>query len=281
MVSGSALAPLLAPLRPAELVLRDWVGPQLDAAMVARIAAADYGFNVDEYRRDVEDLRHVGRLPTDPSDLPEEVLSLSSWSTVERGPAGPEQERRHRLIRLFSCLFLVGCPSRNGRPVDSLTSLLDAAIELGPEAVDATCRFLAWCRLTEPGDWRDDPNALPFLTLALVVLCGQLPDRPTPDPVAGLLAAFVEELSTALDEENRLWSTRPIPDLLKLTAMGESRRAWRSLAQRCLIDGPAPGPGTDVRLARLGQAIRGDLVADIAELRPLLMPGAPPAPDRG
>jgi hypothetical protein len=48
--------------------------------------------------------------------------------------------------------------------------------------------------------------------------------------------------------------------LLKLTAAAESRRIWVALADRCL---PA-------KLSPLGQAIRGDLAVDAAELRSLL-----------
>jgi len=123
---------------------------------------------------------------------------------------------------------------------------------------------------TSPGDWRDDLTSRPILTLALAILCTQLPQPPTPDPPPGLLASFVEELAVALTEENLLWSPHPVPALLKRTAMAESRRAWASLAQRCLVDGPAPTAGRGAQLTLLGQAIRGELEADADELRELL-----------
>jgi hypothetical protein len=52
--------------------------------------------------------------------------------------------------------------------------------------------------------------------------------------------------------------------------MAESRRAWISLAERCLVDRPAPSTARGARLTRLGQAIRGELEADADELRELL-----------
>lgn len=48
--------------------------------------------------------------------------------------------------------------------------LVDSALELDPAAVQAALRFLAWCRLHEPGDWRSDPTAPPFLTVAFLLL---------------------------------------------------------------------------------------------------------------
>jgi hypothetical protein len=162
---------------------------------------------------------------------------------VEHGAGLVTAARRLHLMRLFSCLFLVRAATADGMPVNALTPLVESAVELGPDAVAPASRFVAWCRVNEPGDWRDDPTSRPNLTLALVVLRTQLPQPPTPDPLPGLLASFVEELAVALTEENLFWSPRPIPALLKRTAMAESRRAWVSLAQRCLVDGPAPSTG--------------------------------------
>jgi hypothetical protein len=259
----------MADLEPSELALRDWVGPQLDASMVEEIAAADYGVDVAGYRQGVEDLRR-GPLPGELLRSPAEVLSLTRWSAVDELRAAPMAARRMHLMRLFSCLFLVRAATADGMPVNALTPLVESAVELGPDAVAPATRFVAWCRVNQPGDWRDDPTSRPILTLALVVLSTQLPRQPTPDPLPGLLASFVEELAVALTEENLLWSPRPVPALLKRTAMAESRRAWVSLAQRCLVDWPAPSTARGARLTRLGQAIRGELEADADELRELL-----------
>lgn len=257
----------MADLEPSELALRDWVGPQLDASMLADIAAADYGVDVPGHRDGIEDLRG-GPLPAELFRSPAEVLALTRWSTVDG--MDPAAARRRHLMRLFCCLFLVRAATADGSPVNSVTPLVESAVELGPDAMAPASRFIAWCRANEPGDWRHDPTSRPILTLALVVLCTQLPQPPTPDPLPGLLASFVEELAVALTEENLHWSPRPIPALLKRIAMAGTRRAWLGLAQRCLIDGPATSTAHSAQLTRLGRAIRGELEADADELRDLL-----------
>ncbi len=258
VAADSGLTRLLDGLRPSELVLRDWVASQLDSSMVDEIAAADYGFGVAEYRDAVAELRLVSRLPSELIGHPAaEVLALTRWSTVDSSELGPEETRRRHVMRLFCCTLLVSASTSDGRPVDSLMPLVESAIALGPAASEAARGFLAWCRLNEPGDWRDDVASRPFLTLALVALSSD------PATVPGLIAAFADELHDALDDEGLLWSQRPIRDLLKLTAMSEARRMWVPLADRWLTAG-------DPRLAILGQAMRGDLTADAEELRSLL-----------
>jgi hypothetical protein len=268
------LTQLLGVLNPSELALRDWVGPQLNESMLEDIAAADYGFNASENRRALEELRRDRWLPDELSCYPEEVLTLTRWSRVE-SQLSPEQARRIHLMRIFCCLVLVRATTMDASPVNSVTPLVESAVELGPDAVDAAGRFLAWCWLHEPGDWREDPRNRPILTLALVVLSTLLPAGRDPELLPALVADFVEDLSAVLAEEYLLWSEHPVRALLKLTAMdGGNRRIWVSLAGRCLIDGPAQHIGHAAVLAQLGRAITGDLAADAAELRSLLVPGA-------
>jgi len=268
-----ALAQLLDVLHPSELALRDWVGPQLSESMLQEIAAADYGVDVGENRRALEELRRDRWLPDELSCYPEEVLALTCSSEVE-AQHSPAEARRIHLMRIFCCLVLVRATTRNSSPVWSVTPLVESAVELGPEAVDAAGSFLAWCWLHEPGDWRDDPTSRPILTLGLVLLSALLPAGRDPKLLPALVAAFVEDLIAVLADEYMLWSERPVRALLKLTAMGSDRRIWVSLASRYLIDGPAQGTEHGVILARLGQAIRGDLNVDALELRSLLVPRA-------
>lgn len=270
MASNPKLARLLAPLDPAELALRNWVAPQLSASMVDEIARGDYSVDVDEHRRAIEELLRVRRLPGELSWHPAEVLSLARSYGLSGSPSDPETARRGHLIRLFSCVVLVR--AGDGSPVNSLTPLVESAIELGPQSVDAAGSYLAWCRLHEPGDWRADSSARPFLTLSLVMLSALLPDGRSAQLLPGLISTFVDDLSAALADEDLLWTERPVRDLLKRTAAAPSRRTWATLASRFLIDGPVRLTEPGLVLARLGQAIRGDLAADAAELRSLLVP---------
>src|SRR5438552_13451632 len=160
----------LAGLQPGELALRDWVAPLLDASMIDELAATDYGSDVTQHRQGIRSLLTVDRLPERLTWHPSEVLELMRWSMPDDPTWKPGSPgRRGHLLRLFSCLVLVRTQTGQD-PTDSLAPLVDSALELEPEAVPATVRFLAWCRLHEPGDWRTDPTAPPFLTFALLLL---------------------------------------------------------------------------------------------------------------
>jgi len=115
VASDPALARLLALLHPSELALRDWVAPQLDASMVEEIAAADYGVDAAEHRDAVEELRRVGRLPTELAWHPAEVLRLTRWSTVDSSKLGPVTARRLHLMRLFAASCWSARPPRTVR----------------------------------------------------------------------------------------------------------------------------------------------------------------------
>jgi hypothetical protein len=267
MPPGAELARLLNCLQPAELLLRDWAGTRLNISLVLELAALDYGEDVDEHRQGIEWLLVAARLPEELPYHPGEVLSLSSWREVddpERRP-GSAGWREH-VKRLFSCLIVLRV-SDTVQPVGSLASLMESALELGPEATQAAIRYLAWCRLHEPGPWRNDVTALPLLTLGLLLLHVTSPPGGDGDVVAGLARAFADEIDAALDEENLSWTEHAVPELLKRTTDGPRRRIWRSLAGRCLVDGPASNADLGAQLALLGRAIRGDTTASIETLR--------------
>jgi hypothetical protein len=120
-------------------------------------------------------------------------LELASYDM----PADPERRpgsvgwRRH-VARLFSCLVLVRANDTSA-PARTLAGLVESALELGPEATDHAVRYVAWCRLHEPGAWRDDAEALPFLTLGLLLLYVRAPEGGDPTIAGGLAQAFVDE----------------------------------------------------------------------------------------
>ena len=266
MPPGGELARLLNRLQPAESALRDWAGTRLNTSMVLELAALDHGEDVDENRQGIEGLLVAARLPEDLPYHPGEVLSLSSWSEPEDPERRPGSAGwREHVKRLFSCLILLRV-SDTVEPAGSLASLVESALELGPEATQAAVRYLAWCRLHEPGPWRNDVTARPFLTLGLLLLYVTTPPGGDPAVVAGLARALVDELDAALAEENLWWSEQALPKLLKLTADGPRRRIWRSLAGRCLVDGPATDADLGARLTLLGRAVRAETTASIETL---------------
>ncbi|MBI4939231.1 MAG: hypothetical protein HY830_00610 [Actinobacteria bacterium] len=246
---------VIAALSPDERALLAWVAPQLDAAAIDTIAAADYGFDVPGHRRELTELVRSPWLPEQLIGGAAEVLALTRWTTP--------RDRRGHLERLFACTLLVRAATSDGDPVNSLAPLVDSAWELGEPARDAAVRYLAWCRLDLPADWRDDPTAAVFLTLAVLLLSAR---RATATAVA---VRLVEELDAVLTDPDLPWRQRPRSPLYvrRDTDLASTRRLWSSLATRCLVDDPAVA---DPRLVALGRVLSGDSDTPVSELRGLL-----------
>jgi hypothetical protein len=261
-VTGSDL---FASFAPDERALLRWVAPQLDATAIEEIAAADYGFDVPGNRRELTALVHSPWLPDELIRDPAEVLALTRWTE----PA----DRRGHLKRLFACTLLVRARTAAGNPVDSLaplvdsawklgeTPLVDSARELGETARDAAVHYLAWCRLNQPGDWRDDPSSPMFLTLAILLLSAEASTS------AALAAVLLDELDAALTSPGLPWRRRPRSPLFtrRDTDDAATRRLWSTLVTRCLTDNPTV---TDPRLTALAAALHGDPVTPLSNLRP-------------
>lgn len=237
---------LFASFAPDERALLAWVAPQVDAAMIDEIAVADYGEHLLEFRAELTELVHSPWLPDELPWNPGEVLALMRSQT----PAG----RRDHIRQLFSCLLLVRAATAQAGPVDSLAPLVDSAWQLGEPARGLAIRFLAWCRLNLPGDWRDDPSSPMFLTLALLLLSAGTTESPA------LAALLVEELDLVLADADLPWRRRPRSPLFarRTGDSGASRRLWSALVTRCLVDNAAV---TDPGLKELGRALGGDTAA--------------------
>ena len=106
----------------------------------------------------------------------------------------------------------------------ALAGLVESALALGPDATATALRYVAWCRLREPGSWRDDPESRPFLTLGLLLLYAMAPDHDDPAVEARPREAFVAEVQ-ALAE----WPGQPPTAAFKAAAGSERRRTWRTL----------------------------------------------------
>lgn len=260
---SAELAQLLDDLRPAELALRDWVRIRLNATIVREMAHLDYGRQADEHRRGIEELLVVNRLPEELPWNPGEVLELSSHEplTGKQRRSGWAGERGH-VARLFSCLVLVRADDTLV-PAAKLAQLVESALELGPEATEHTVRFLAWCRLHEPGAWRHDDAARPFLTWGLLLLYVMAPGARDPAVAARLIRRFVDDVAAALPPEYRSPDQTPTA-MLRKTAGGPGWRVWQALTGRCLIDGTAGGRGPG---ALLDHAIPSQTTVSIDTLR--------------
>ena len=222
------LVALVNALRPAELVLRDWVRPLMDAAVVREIAGLDYGMEVEENRQAIEELLVVKRLPAELLWPPREVLELASY--------GNPEDRQEHVVRLFATLILIRADDTM-QPAATLAGLVESAVELGADATEDAVRYLAWCRLHEPGSWRGDIEARPLLTLGLLLAYLLSPLRKDLAIVTGLTRACVAEAEAALGERQQSWPDQPpaeaFQEMLKDTVGGAAWRTWRALIGRC------------------------------------------------
>jgi hypothetical protein len=175
-------------LRPAETALRDFLRPLLSTGIVERIAGLDHGMDIEGNRRAIEELLRVKRLPRELGWPPREVLELASH-------AKPKDRQGH-IARLFACLVVIRADDALD-PAGTLASLVESALALGPEATGEAVRYLAWCRLEEPGSWRGDAEALPLLTLGLLLAYAMSPMPKDEEIVAGLNGLWEREMPSA------------------------------------------------------------------------------------
>ncbi|GIH04957.1 hypothetical protein Rhe02_30240 [Rhizocola hellebori] len=222
------LTPLLDQLRPSELALRDAVRSLMTAEIVLDMACLDYGEKAEEHRFAIEELLVVHHLPEQLPWPPREVLELASYHRCE-------SEAEH-IARLLACLVLIRADYPQ-QPAATTAALVESALELGPETTEEAMRYLAWCRLHEPGGWRDDLAARPFLTLGVLLTYLSAPVDRDPEVVSGLERACVAEVRAALAEDHPWWPDQPPRKLFRKTAGGDGMRKWRAMASRCLIDG--------------------------------------------
>jgi hypothetical protein len=134
---------------------------------------------------------------------PIERLDRARNSPLTRKQLRPEWAgERGQVARLFTCLVLVRADDTHV-PAAKLAQLIESALELGPEATENTVRFLAWCRLHEPGAWRHDDAARPLLTWGLLLSYAMVPGVQDPAAMAGSIRTFKEDVAAALPEYRR------------------------------------------------------------------------------
>jgi hypothetical protein len=216
---------LVNALHPAELALRDYLRPLLSRTIVSRIAELDYGWEIEENSQAIEELLRVKHLPEELVWPPREVLELASFHR-------PDGDPQWHVARLFACVILVRADDAI-QPATTLAALVESAVALGPDATEDAVRYLAWCRLNEPGSWRDDLEALPFLTLGLLLAYLMSPLAKEPETAAALTATVVREVEAALADEHPWWPGRPSAEVLKRMGGSDGYRIWRSLIGRC------------------------------------------------
>ena len=117
------------------------VRPLVDAAILKKIADADYGSDSEEHLVVLKSIRD-GATPPVPLDWhPEEVCALTRWETPKK------DDRRGHIARLFACAVLLRTAMDGETEVMGLTDTmivaLDSAAVLGIDFVDAYVRWAA------------------------------------------------------------------------------------------------------------------------------------------
>ena len=246
MDAPTDLPPLLrARLRPSLTAWLDWLGPQLDDAMLAEIAAADYGYRADEHLATLRLIRDERYIPARATWAASEVLELVRWSQPD-DPAwapGGHGRRGHRM-RLFCCAVLIALADDPAirqymEEEPTLRQLVASAVALGEAAVEAMLSLLGRRLPTLPPTAGEDR---PFFAAAVLLLAAARYRDAGDGPLLDELGRW------AIEEEARARAVVSQPALvrdawllgLKFSADGDD--VWRDLAWRLLIEPATPHP---------------------------------------
>lgn len=162
----------------------DYLRGMVDEDMLHEIAAADYGRDVEKHLAALIPIWKGGELGELDSWYPMEVLELIRWSEPEDSEwkPGSTGSRGHKM-RAFSCAVLLATPNFEPEK-ETLIQLVDSVFMLGPEALEATARFLVWRLDTLGREWDR-----PCFALAL----------------AAIIQSLDATLSTAMEQDLADW----------------------------------------------------------------------------
>ncbi len=111
----------------------------VDAAMLKKIAEADYGSDSEEHLMVLKSIRDGATPPVPLCWHPEEVCALTRWETPKK------DDRRGHIARLFACAILLRAALDGETEVMGLTDTMIVALEsaavLGVDFVDA---YVCW-----------------------------------------------------------------------------------------------------------------------------------------
>lgn len=115
------------------------VRPLVDAAMLKKLADADYGMDSEENLEILKQIQQGGMPPVPLHWNPHEVCALTRWETPKK------DDRRGHIVRLFACAILLRAALDGETEVMGLTDTMIVALEsaavLGVDFVDA---YVCW-----------------------------------------------------------------------------------------------------------------------------------------
>jgi hypothetical protein len=211
------------------------IAPHIDDAILANIAACDYGNDVPQHLATLLAIRDTGQVPAPLNWEPREVLELTRWSepdAIDRSLRWSElPNQRGHWGRAFSCAVLLrayGDAESVGALMsssDTLIQLLESLTALTAPVAGETAAFLAWLvpRLC------DDPSEQ---TLALVGLLSVAMELVPPVDDAHIIT-LAETIATTERVAIAAWShgqgEYPGVWLRPAVAFDQKIDKWRSL----------------------------------------------------
>jgi hypothetical protein len=166
----------------------------LDDALVEEMAASDGGMCKEEYREALAEILRTGAVPPPLLLASAEICNLLMWGAVQLDTPFTLEQRRDQVMCLFASWILINAYTRPERARDgsieqgdelALQNLTELSMELGPEFVRASIRFVLWAQ--SEGAAAHDPMDNLFYLLSLLVLRCASPD---PEEVAAAPAVY-------------------------------------------------------------------------------------------
>lgn len=224
---------------------------------IEAIAAADYGYRIDENMAALRAIHQSGVVPCPLPWEPKEVCELTRWTkpvvfSPDQVSGATKRDVARARQRAFACAVLLweaGDEARVNSMGENSTvaALIGSALVLGQEAVSLTRGFLA--ALLERGTLEESEVGLVALG---VVICTLADSREASRDETG---ARLRLLSDALiAEERRVYETAHTWTggwLMRMTIYSQRHNLWRSLAKHFLFQPARAHPAEADEVLRL------------------------------
>ena len=261
MSNSSALFQTFRP-EPDELLRR--IAQHIDDGMLEEIAAADYGYDIEEYFLPLRKIRDEGVVPSPMRWHPQEVLELVRWSEPDdpNWKPGSPRERGH-WMRAFCCAVLLRA---GGDPENldlhdgwnsALIQLVDSLLVVGGKFNRTAAAFLAWLItkfVTDP-----EIEELGFFGVGLLWFGLNLGPDTSDEVIISLSEWIVSREQQEADDHGLHTSRYTYQWLLGTTFFDQRHSAWKSLGRRLMafnVDDRSPAARDWVRL--IGSQLAGE-----------------------
>lgn len=193
---------------PAAEPLVQLVRQGVDDEQLQKMARCDYAQDVEEHLNALRRIK-AGDIPAPMEWHPREVLELTRWTEPDNYPPEAESQKvRDHWIRLFACTILIHADvnpknfeAYHWGDNETTIQLIESAVRLGTEALEAALQFLCWGlqqeQLYEDESW--------YFALAILWLATRLNrcDAATAEYLIAIAHNYGSTLSTLIKESQR------------------------------------------------------------------------------